>query len=120
MESGTSDTVGVASRGSNRSLHTVAKTNKTAVSVHGAALNAAPQELNAAHLELLLRSLSMAALLARDLATRRKYLLLGYHYAKQLVNKCLAAASAIAQLRRAEEAGNDEEAAAAVPRPRPL
>ncbi|KAJ1461834.1 hypothetical protein M885DRAFT_506981, partial [Pelagophyceae sp. CCMP2097] len=103
----------VASRGSNRSLHTVAKTNKTAVSVHGAALNAAPQELNAAHLELLLRSLSMAALLARDLATRRKYLLLGYHYAKQLVNKCLAAASAIAQLRRAEEAGNDEEAAAA-------
>ena len=62
----------------------------------GAASIAAPARLGAAHLELLLRGLAMLAQLAPTLADRRRWLLLGSHYATELVNRGVDAANWLA------------------------
>ena len=97
---------GGTSRGTARtgaSRKTRATTRSSAGSQHsasstsgGARLPGAPSRLGAAHYELLVRALAMLGELAASLTERRRWLVLGYHYACALLNTHVGAANYVA------------------------
>ena len=56
----------------------------------------APKHLGATHYELLVRALAMLAELATNFNDRRRYLLLGAHYATSLYNLHVRSANSVA------------------------
>ena len=103
---GTSRKTRATTRSSAGSQHSASSTSG------GARLPGAPSRLGAAHYELLVRALAMLGELAASLTERRRWLVLGYHYACALLNKNIGAANYVAAkdqsaLRKAErKAGN--------------
>ena len=75
----------------------------------------APKHLGATHYELLVRALAMLAELAPNFNDRRRYLLLGAHYATSLYNLHVRSANSVAHkeqkdaARAARKAGEEYE-----------